>query len=245
MKNLFLLLSFIFFSLLSVQAQKVNEGKQEFMKKTTGNAFTITIQGQEKNVLAVLDQKFRSGLNTKPKSKSGFHYYEGVTFSEIANNRWDYYYKADRASRKSSSETRITVFVSAGNNNFLTSTNYPNEMGKLTEMMEGLQLDVKIYEMGLLISEQKKVVAKEAKVHEKMVTDSVKLEIELAETLQSIDQNKLDRKNQLQLIEQEKDRLATFKAQLAELKQGEPLKPSDKALIEEVEKAVEGDGDGK
>ncbi|MEL6132016.1 MAG: hypothetical protein AAFR59_01490, partial [Bacteroidota bacterium] len=148
MKNLFLLLSFVVFSFLSTHAQKVNEGKQEFMKKTTGNAFTITIQGQEKNVLAVLDQKFRSGLKVKPKSKSGFHYYEGVTFSEIANNRWDYYYKAERASRKSSSETRITVFVSAGNNNFLTSSNYPDEMGKLTEMMEGLQLEVKIYEMG-------------------------------------------------------------------------------------------------
>ena len=86
------------------------------MKKTTGNALTITFQGQEKNVMAVLDQKIRAATNEKHKSKSGFHYIEGAVFPEVSPNRLDYYYRVERASRKSSSKSRVKLFVYAGNN---------------------------------------------------------------------------------------------------------------------------------
>ena len=116
---------------------------------------------------------------------------------------------------------------------------------------------MEIYELELAIEEQNKVLDKATKDHEKMVSDSVKLEKKLAETIQEIETNKIDRKNQLEVIAQEKVKLSEFQDYLHQLRTNgysndaepmeeiEEIKNMEDVSGEEKKKKKSGDkGDG-
>lgn len=207
------LLTLSFFSLTGL-AQDVSEGNHSFMKKETKNGLTVVLKGQTKNVSDVLDQKFRKGTGSKAKPKSGFKMYEGAVFSEISNQRMDIFYKVEKVGRGDKNSSRITLFLSSGNMNFMSSENFPEEMANAVDMLQGMEYDVKIYEMDLAITEQEKVIAKVIKEQEKLERDSVNLEQKLAETLQAIEDNKVARASQIQTIQNEESKLNEFRTQL-------------------------------
>lgn len=201
---------------LPVISQNVSEGSQAFMKKENGNALSILIQGQPKNVTSVMDQMFRKATSSKPRVKSGLKSYEGVHHSGISRDRLDIYYSVDKASRNDKNSSRVSLFLSSGNGNFLTSDTYPEEMANATDILQGLQYEVKMYEMELAIADQEKVIQKAIKEQQKLEADSVSLEAKLAETIQAIEENKVARANQIRTIEEEEANLAEFRAQLEE-----------------------------
>ncbi|MEM7373607.1 MAG: hypothetical protein AAF587_33595 [Bacteroidota bacterium] len=195
-------------------AQDVSEGNQSFMKKETKNALSIVLRGQSKNVSAVLDQKFKLATGSKAKVKSGLKMYEGVHHADLSSNRMDVYYKVDRVGKSDKNSSRITLFMSSGNMNFMTSETFPEEMANATDFLQGLEYDVKIYEMELAIEDQEKVIAKAIKEQEKLEKDSVNLEQKLAETLQAIEDNKVARATQIQTIQSEEGNLNEFRTKL-------------------------------
>lgn len=236
MKSLqfFLFSFFLTFFLSTISAQNITEGTANFSRKISGNALSITVQGQPKNVTTVLDQKFLAGTGSKGKNKGGMRTYEGARFRTLSTSTLDMYYKVEKASRSDANNSRVHLFLSAGNYNFLNSNKYPDEMRGAREILEGLQLDVTIYELELAMDEQGKVIDKEIRNHERMVKDSVDLEVKLAETQTAIEENKVDRANQLIKIDEERNRLMDFKKELHRLKTGEALpEDSDEAEFED------------
>ncbi|RMG55531.1 MAG: hypothetical protein D6722_27680, partial [Bacteroidetes bacterium] len=217
----------ILLSSLPLLAQEVSEGTRPFMKRETANSLSVVVLGQPKNVEAVLDEKIRTATDDRGRTRSGLRAYEGVRYPAISGSQIDIYYRVERASRQDDSHSRVTLFLAAGNNNFMNSRKYPREIGAATDMLMGLELDVMIYEMGLLIEEQKKVIEKEVKTHERLVRDSVDLQTQLAETLQAIEDNKVARATQLEVIKQQEARLQEFEDRLRQLNQGERIYPQE------------------
>lgn len=218
MKNMILLLcGALLFAMPALQAQQVQEGPQKFKRKFSKNALSVVVQGQVKNVEDVMSELFRRETGDRGKSSKGMEAYEGVIFRKISPASMDYYYKVEKASKKDDIHSRIHLFIATGNDNFVSSGSHPEVMRNATRVLSGLDLDVKTYEFKLAIEEQEKILAKAQKDFELMIEDSVKLEVELAETLQEIEQNKIDRANQEVRIQEEQARLQEFKEELNRL----------------------------
>jgi hypothetical protein len=210
---LLILLGLLF---LPASAQTITEDIRPFWKKETGNALSIVLPGQPKNVEAVMEKTFLAGTGNKGKSKSGVRMYEGVRYGEISNQMMDYYFKVDKARKGEKNSSRVTLFLSTGNYNFIDSDSYPDELINATEVLENLVYDVRMYEMDLAIEEQQKSLEKAIKEHDRLMQDSIDLQVQLAETLQAIEENKLARTAQRQTIAQEEVRLQEFREELTD-----------------------------
>lgn len=228
---------------VNIQAQGVIEGIEDLPKKEKGNALSITLEGEEKNVQTVVDQVFKEGTGLKVRSKAGLRLAPSARFGDISNKNLDYSYRVEKASRKDKLHSTVTLFISAGNGNYMTSGEFPDEMAAATEMLESLQLKVKIYEMELLIGEQEKLIGKEEKTYDNLQRDSVKLEQVLLETQASLDENKMNQQNQRSKISSEKERLEAFKLQLDELRNSEGTN-GEEAIDEEILDALDEEDDG-
>ncbi|MEZ4775408.1 MAG: hypothetical protein R3D00_19645 [Bacteroidia bacterium] len=204
----------------TASAQEIVEGSRNFIKNESYNALSVVVVGQPKNVEAVLDKKFEAATGSKPKNSKGVKMIEGASYARMSSNTLDMFYKVEAATKTDNNHTRVNLFLSSGNNNFITSESDPETMRGASEILKGLQTEVTIYEFELAIEEQTKVIDKAIKDHEKMVSDSVKLENKLAETLQEIENNKIDRRNQLETIEQEKMKLAGFQEEMTKVISG-------------------------
>lgn len=229
----------------ALKGQQASEGSYPFMKKESGNGLSMVLQGQPKNVEAVLDEKLKDGTGIKGRKRSGNRAYENARYRKISPESLDIFYRVERASRGDKTNSRVFLFLSSGNNNFLDSKTYPDEIASAKEFLAGLPLAVEIYEMGLVIENQQKVIEKEIKRHEQMVKDSISLEAKLAETIQAIENNKQDRGNQLDKIANERARMEEFREKLKGLKGGrkaDDLIIDEKLEIEDVGENAEGDG---
>lgn len=209
---------------LRAQDPRAQEGLQPFKKKESGNALMITIQGQDENVKDYLSQAFKdfTGKKSKLKIFGGINEYEGVVFTPVSTNPFDYYFKVARAGDKNSNQATITMFVKQGSE-FLDSRLYPREMNAAMDYLEGLDWEVKKYEHELAIDAQTKLIDKSVKDHQVMVQDSIKLQHQLAETLQAIEQNKMDRANQLLKIDGENQRMSDLEYELGLMQRGKEI----------------------
>lgn len=234
MKILHTLLFALLFILIyvPVSAQDVSEGNRNFIKKESANALSIVVQGQPKNVEEVLDKKFHVATGEKTRSYKGLKMVEAARYARISPNTMDMYFRVEKASRTDKENSRVTLFLSEGNNNFISSETHPEAIRAASDILDGLQKEVTIYELELAIEAQTKVIEKAIKDHEKMVDDSVKLENKLAETIQEIETNKIDRKNQLETIDQEKERLTEFQDQLNIVINGAPANNNSNHQLE-------------
>lgn len=256
MKNLlsisfsFILLCSLAFAQSANRVSRVSETSTTFAKKATGNALMVTLQGQPKNVNTVLGDLIESQTGTKRKGSllrnKGLVSFPGVMYRDISNSTMDMHYRVEKASKGDNNNSTVYLFLSAGNNNFYTYATHEKEMQAAQEMLEGLELKVEIYEFKLVIDEQKKLIGKEQKTFTNLVQDSVKLEQKLAETLAAIEQNKIDRANQILKIEDEEKRLDEFRLELARLEGGEPaVESTSDELTPIIESAKEEEGEKK
>ncbi|MEL6653519.1 MAG: hypothetical protein AAFP02_02130 [Bacteroidota bacterium] len=239
-KRIFSLLLLITFCLpfSGTFGQEVAEGQREFMKKSTANGLTIVVEGEPKNVSKVMDELINRGTGVKGKNTKGFRLHPNARFAEISNATMDVYYDVERASKTTPPQTRVTLFLSSGNDNFMESGTHPDEMSNATEFLENLQYEVTKYEMALAIEAQEKLIEKEVKNHEKMVNDSISLQQKLAETIESIENNKVARANQLVKIEEERQRLINTQQTLARIEQY-GLEALEEDSIETMEQQME------
>ena len=186
-----------FLSIGTTSGQEITEGSRSFLKKESANALSIVVQGLPKNVETVMEKKLQAATGQKSKNMKGHRLYESARLADRSIASMDMYFRVERASKSDKNHSRVNLFISSGNNNFINSETNPGEMEAAKEVLRSLQLDVEIYELELAIGGQNKVIDKANKEHLKMEVDSVKLETKLAETIQAIEANKIDRKKSI------------------------------------------------
>lgn len=184
------------------------------MKKEKGNALTLTLEGQKKNVETVLNKAIKESTGQKSKSMKGFTLFEGVRFTEVSSSSLDIYYKVAKASKKDQLNSKVTLFLSSGYNNFLDSGESPDEIASAKRFLERMIPEVRRYELQLAIEEQTKTVDKSIKEQNKLEGELEDLLQKKEDLLTAIEENKQNQESQKQTIENEQVRLADFQAAL-------------------------------
>ena len=220
-------------------AQQVTEGPRPFIKKTSGNSLSIIYTGQPANVEAVLQKWISEASGQRGSSKSGFKAWEGVRIQAFSPNTLDYYLSVDKLSRQDKENSEATFFISAGNENFLSTGSNPEIINEVKSWLESMQKEITIYELQLAIEAQEKVIEKSLKEEDGLQKDSVRLQTTLAETLAAIEQNKASNINQRANTASERDRLMAFREELDLVQRGPQeaimrTETETEAIIEDV-----------
>ena len=211
-KLLSIIIAGLFFS-SSVLAQTVSEGQQPFRKKESANALYVTIEGQQKNIEHLLEEKFNSKAGKKSKNDKGVRVFESARVADISSSTMNYYYDVDKIKGQDNA-CNVRLFIATGPNNFLNSDENPGEMLAAREIMENLQYETTVYEFELAVEEQNRILSKATKEFDGMVRDSIKLKKRYEETVAAIEQNKIDRHNQLVQLEEDQKRLEALKEEM-------------------------------
>lgn len=210
MKNS-LLFSALTLSLLFTGFLSAQEGVYTFDKRIAANANGISVEFQESSeyVEAALRSKFEKLGKKKPKGmKKGLYMYEEVVMPEISTSTLNYYYRVEADGEKAS---KVSLFLSPGNNNFWSSEKFPEEMKRAEQMLYALELEVATLKMQEKIIAQKEVIEKEEKeekdlkkAEEDMYKQIEKLEKQIEDTKASIEKNKINQESQAKLLENER-----------------------------------------
>jgi hypothetical protein len=235
MKTHFALFSLIFGCAMLSFGQRPIEAPETFQRGVTANAVSITLAGQQKNVEKVVDDKFQAGTGKKSKPYKGLIFFSGVRYPALSPATLDIYFRVDKPSRNEDNLSKVVVFLSSGQENFISSNTHAEEIENLEAILDELPFEVRKYELQLAIEEQQKVIDRDIREHERMVKDSVALQKTLADTYKAIDENKTSRSNQLKKIDEGKVKKAELEKALKEMDEEvwQPEKKADPANKED------------
>jgi len=203
-------------NLSMVFAQSASEVTVDFEKKVPANALSITIPASTKTVEAVMEEKFKKETKGKGKGAGKNTGFLGVIYSKISASTMDYFYRVEKADKEDKS-SNVLLFISLGNNNFIKSDKYPQEMAAAKGELEGLLKEVKIYELTENVKGQEKAVEKVLEQQKKLEGEMTSLEKQLKETQANIEKNKGSQEKQKKMIEDEQNKLKQFKSDLEAL----------------------------
>ena len=229
------------FSFEASFAQTATEGLRPFVKRSSGNAVSIIYTGQPANVKEVLESWMSEASGDRASNRNGFRAFEGVRVQAFSESTLDYYLKVDKVSRQDKEHAEVTLFVSAGNDNFLTSSTDPEVMNELMYWLESMQQEVTIYELELAIEAQQKVIEKAQKQYDRLQQDSIRLQADLAETLADIEENKVSNTTQRGTIASEELQLQAFREELDIVRRGPVQEEAVMRTTDELEEDVEGE----
>ncbi len=224
---LFLWVSLTLVFITPTFAQQVMEGSKPFLKKADANALTMTYTGQVSSVAAVLKKSLEDASGKKASTRNGLVSLVEVQIPTFSSTALDYYFRVEKPGRGTSDQSEVTMFISAGNENFLTSRSHPDVMDRVKYWMESMQPEVQMYELGLALEAQQKIIDKALKDQDRLHRDSVRLQTTLAQTLANIEENRVANENQRQTIFNEKDRLQAIQGELDLMRNGEMMRRED------------------
>ncbi len=207
-----ILISGLFLS-LGVEAQVIHEGQQPFRKKESANALYVNIEGQQKNVQHILEEKFNSKSGKKSKNDKGVRVFESARVADVSSSTMNYYFDVEKMKGQDNMNT-VRLFIASGPKNFLNSDENPGEMLAAREMLESLQYETTVYEFELAVAEQNQVLDKAEKVYSGLEKDSVRLEKRLLETQKDIEENTSNLENQRIQLKEDKKRLEALKEEM-------------------------------
>jgi hypothetical protein len=213
MKKLQLFFALLLCNLSMVFAQSASEVTVDFEKKVPANALSITIPAGVKTVEAVLEEKFKKETKAKAKGAGKNTGFVGATYTKISASTMDYFYRVEKTDKDDKS-SNVLLFISLGNNNFIKSDKYPQEMAAAKGELESLLKEVKIYDLTESVKGQEKAVEKVLEQQKKLEGEMTSLEKQLKETQANIEKNKGSQEKQKKSIEDEQNKLKQFKSDL-------------------------------
>lgn len=141
-------------------------------------------------------------------AKSGFMLFAGVSENAIADIPLDIYISVERKSRADKDKAIVTVLLSKGFENFLSSETNSDVINNAKDYFDKVKEELVEYDLELQIQEQENQTNKATKKYNNLVEDSVKLqtrkrELELVITENSNAQaaQKLELEKQKQFLE--------------------------------------------
>lgn len=159
----------------------------------------------EKTVTSVIDDKL-SKKGYKSKEVKGFTFYKDVILPELGARQYDLYFRADRKGRKDKDITVVTMLISVGNENFISSSSDSIAMNNANKFLTNLLPEIATYDIQLQVNAQQEAVSKAEKKYKSLQED--------AEDLQ---------KKKKRLEEQMEDNLKAQKEQQAEVEKQRQL----------------------
>ncbi|MFK7970739.1 MAG: hypothetical protein AB8F95_10240 [Bacteroidia bacterium] len=183
-KPILLILALLLASLMVAQGpdmsnkgiDAVKEMTFDFVKKVspTANGISTYLYGTTDNLELVISEQFKNAANAKSKSFKGVEAFEGVIFTDISPLTLDYYYRLEE-DKNHPGKTRMVLFISAGNYNFMNSEKYPEVMKAAKVWMASLDRAARLKKMNEQITAQQELVTKATETLAKTTEESQKL----------------------------------------------------------------------
>jgi Skp family chaperone for outer membrane proteins len=211
MKKFSLIAAMFLLTFVTGWAQKAAESTEKSPLGTDGKCLVVELVGQQKNVEAVLESKFKK---LKGKKEKGYEAFKAQVFPEISSNTIDIYYKVDT---KKENESKVVLFLATGYDNWLNPTDHSSELNNAKKMLEGLAAEVRTYELNLAIEAQTKVLEGAVKTQADLEKDLVKLGSDLEKLQKEIEENKKNQELNKKTQEEQKKAIETEKKTLDEL----------------------------
>jgi hypothetical protein len=209
-KILFLLFATISFLAAKAQAVEAQVPYNKVNQPAVTAEFITDVDIAEK---AVSEDLKTRGFG-KGKSAKGFTLYQAINFTEISADKIDLYIKTEKKSKKEKDKTILTVLVSKGYDNFVSSTTEPKMIAAVMNYVNGLKPKFETGNLEVQIKEQEDVIKKEEKRQNNLIDDGTDLEKKKRKVEDDIASNKKDQEKQKAEVEKQKQILETLKKQL-------------------------------
>ena len=179
-------------------------------QKVSREALINEIGFAEKTVAYAIEENMgKAGV--RGKSIKGYTVYKGVKLPELGSDTYDLYFSIDRKSKKEKETSSITLMISKGEDNFITSSSDPALMTKAKTWLDNLWDMVAVYDLEQQINAQEDLFKKNEKKMNNLTEDATDLEKKRKKTEQDIEANKKAQVSQLEELENQKKILETLK----------------------------------
>ena len=168
MKKL-LLFATLFAMAFLANAQVPTEQTITFEKKAV-QGVTVVVDGYTVDVVAeALKNRFEKTSSLKgKKGKSGYYNYLNQTFLDFSPKNLDIYTLVEVDGKRKSGQVAVSILVSTGNQNFISSTNDAETFEKVKRFLTAFNAYLKEYDTNKKIAEQRVVLSGLEKDREKM-----------------------------------------------------------------------------
>lgn len=139
-------------------AQNAHESRVSFMKGDQ-NAIVANYDLPKNVVENALKERLEKAGLSKKSTEKGFMAYKGATWREVSPDKVDVYAKVEGKGNVST----ITMLVSKGYDNFISSTNDPEKVQNVQAFLNSFVKDVNLYQLKLSIASQEEEVKKAEK----------------------------------------------------------------------------------
>ncbi len=207
MKKIRLLFSvMIIYSGAFAQTHTVNVDYQKVSREALVNEIYFSEKTVSNAIEASMDK-----LGIKGKSSKGYIVYKGVRLPELGNDAYDLYFSVDRKSRKEKETSSVTMMISKGEDNFVTSSTDAALMTKTKAYLDNLWDMVGVYDLEQQIVAQEDLVKKNEKKMNNLTEDATDLEKKRKKIEDDINNNKKAQVSQQEELENQKKILETVK----------------------------------
>ena len=171
MKKL-LLFATLFVIAFLAKAQVPTEQTITFEKKAV-QGVTVVVDGYSVDVVKeALRNRFEKTSTLKGKQgKGGYYNYLNQTFYDFSSKNLDIYTLVDVDGKKKSGQIAISLLVSTGNQNFISSTNDAEVFEKVKLFLTAFNAYLKEYDTNKKITEQRVILTALEKDREKMTAE--------------------------------------------------------------------------
>ncbi len=171
----------------TLSAQNAREVTAKF-NKANPNAIIADYDQPVDMVKTVLKERLEKEGLGKMKSASGYMRYSGVVWNAVSNEKIDAYFKVDGKKGKSN----ITVLVSKGYDNFITSATDARSVENIKAFLNGFNDHLAAYQRALDLKAQEEAV-KKAEKEQKEIAERNK---ELQEQKEKLEKKIAEQNNQ-------------------------------------------------
>lgn len=195
--------------------QQAWEGNYPFNKKIAKTAYGISVEvdGHPEQVLDMLSAELKKAAGKKLSNfKGDLKVLEAVKVPRVSpQTTMDVYVRTEVVDKKQPERSRIVLFLSSGNYNFMNKESHTNEMTAAKGWMEEMARNV---ELAIARETQKEAVAAMEKSLQDLEKERQALEQEQAEIARKLAEK-------LQEIEQRQQEMRKAKVLLSELEKGQ------------------------
>lgn len=178
-------------------------------QKLSRQAAVIEYPFSAKTTQAAIEDKFTK-MGYKGKDTKGFTVFKGVRIAELGNDMYDLYFMVDKKSRKDKDNSKITLLVSKGLEQFVSDTLDANVFNNSKTYLNNLGPAIVAYDLELQIKDQQETVQKNEKKAANLVDDAAGLQKDKIKLEKKIADNEQDQAKQKAEVETQKQILNTL-----------------------------------
>lgn len=147
----------------------------------------------------------------KGKTSKGYNLYQAINFAELGTDKMDLYLKVEKKGKKEKDRTVVTLLLSKGYDNFMSSTTDANTLQNAINYLNNLKPKFDANNLDVQIKDQEELVRKEEKKYTSLQDDATDLEKKKRKIEDNITDNKAEQAKQKTEIDKQRQILDALK----------------------------------